>query len=217
MSSTSVVDVSATYSLSGISAVGDLDYVDVSSGVVVISSGSLVDTIWVVLVDDVIFEGDETFSLSLSNVVNGSLGSNVGIGRILDNDTEPMISIDSVGVLEGDEGITNMVFTVRLSNPSSSQVSVGYTLSSFNAVSGVDYLNSNGSLVFGSGDVVRNLSLSVLGDLDYEDVDSFAVILSNSINGVISVNTGVGRILNDDAVPVVSVSSLGKCCRGRCD
>ena len=143
------------------------------------------------LIDDDIFENDETFHVEIFRPTNASIGTNIGLGTIIDDDTEPMISIDSVEVLEGDAGITNMVFTVRLSNPSSSQVSVDYTLLSFNAVSGVDYLNSSGSLVFGSGDVVRNLSLSVLGDLDYEDVDSFAVILSNSINGVISVNTGV--------------------------
>ncbi len=214
LSSASVVDVSASYSLSSISAVGGVDYVDVSSGVVVVSSGTLLDTVWVVLLEDNIFEGDETFSLTLSNVVNGSLGSNVGIGRILDNDAEPMISIDSVEVMEGDAGLTNMLFTVRLSNPSSSLVSVDYNLSGFTAVSGDDYLNSSGSLIFGSGDVVRNLVVSVLGDLDREATDSFAVILSNAVNGILAVDTGVGRILNDDAVPVVSVSSLGSAVEG---
>jgi hypothetical protein len=59
------------------------------SGTLVFQPGERSKTIAVDLVDDQLLEGDETFALSLSNVVNASLPDGQATGTILDDDTVP--------------------------------------------------------------------------------------------------------------------------------
>src|SRR5207253_2326316 len=75
-------------------------------------------TYGVVIKQDNIDEPNETYTVRLSDAVNGSLIDDTGIGTIVDDDPPARISVNDVIVTEGNTGTTNLVFRVRLSRPS---------------------------------------------------------------------------------------------------
>lgn len=83
--------VTATYSLvdgtatGGTSCAPGVDYIR-TGGTVNIAMGATSATIAVTICGDAVAEGDETFSLSLSNPVNAVLGTDLAIGTIVDDD-----------------------------------------------------------------------------------------------------------------------------------
>jgi len=68
---------------------------------------------------------NETFTVTLSNPVNATLGTASGTATIIDDDG-PAISINDVSVVEGNGGTTNAVFTVSLSAASPQTITVAY-------------------------------------------------------------------------------------------
>ena len=73
---------------------------------------------------DTKFEPDETFHVDLSNPVGAALADAQGVGTITNDDTQPTISIANVTHPEGNSGTTPFVFTVQLSNPSYTPITV---------------------------------------------------------------------------------------------
>jgi hypothetical protein len=111
----------------------------------------------------------------------------------------PLISINDVSVAEGNNGTTNLVFTVTLSAASDLQMKVDYATADGTAtVAGNDYFAANGTLTFVPGDLTKQITVQVQGDIVNEANETFLVNLSNPVNATISDNQGVGTILNDD-------------------
>ncbi|MDB6018342.1 MAG: hypothetical protein JWR19_2831 [Pedosphaera sp.] len=115
--------------------------------------------------------------------------------------TVPAISIGDASVVEGNVGITNMVFAVTLSAASAQTITVNYATGSGGASAGSDYVSTNGVLTFAPGITNQSITVGVVGDLLVETNETFFVNLSNPTNGVLGRSTGVGTIINDDGVP----------------
>ena len=81
-------------------------------------------------------EGDETFTVDLSNPANVTLADAQGIGTVTNDDATPSISIGDVNVVEGNAGATAAVFTVTLSNPTDQSVTVDYATADEMATTG---------------------------------------------------------------------------------
>src|SRR5690606_34824913 len=89
---------------------------------------------------DTTFEGDETFTVVLTNPSAGyDLADPVGFGTIENDDGQPTISIGDVAQLEGNAGSSPFSFDVSLSNPSSLAVTVDYQTSDGSATSPSDF------------------------------------------------------------------------------
>jgi len=56
--------------------------------------------------------------VNLSGALNATVADAQGVGTIVNDDTQPTISINDVTVQEGNSGTTSANFTVTLSNPS---------------------------------------------------------------------------------------------------
>ena len=66
-------------------AIGDSDYVPVS-GTMAIVPDSLSGTIVVPIIDDIVAEGEEAFTIELYNLHNAALADKQGVGTIADDD-----------------------------------------------------------------------------------------------------------------------------------
>jgi hypothetical protein len=108
-------------------------------------------TITVPILNDTIFEGGETFNVTLSGATNATLSDSIGVGTILDDgtgsggndDDRPIVSVSNVTVTEGINPFA--IFTVSLSNPSTTPTEVSLSLTPGSATGqGVDY-GSTGS------------------------------------------------------------------------
>ncbi|MBI1312843.1 hypothetical protein GC176_16260 [bacterium] len=120
---------------------------------------------------------------------------------------ENRISIADIQKLEGPGGSTLFVFSVILEQTTAEPISVDFTTFQGTARSGSDFQPVSGTLFFSPGDLTRTITVEVFGDTTPEDNETFQVILSNPINGVLVNSSGgivstlsaTGTILNDDA------------------
>src|SRR5690606_7680232 len=69
------------------------------------------------------------------------------------------------------------------------------------------YAPASNTLRFAPGETTQIARVRVLGDLLNEANEAFAVNLANSSNATIGTGAAVGTIINDDAVPTVSIGN----------
>ncbi|MCY2930919.1 MAG: hypothetical protein NTV86_15805, partial [Planctomycetota bacterium] len=218
LSSPSTSTVTAQYATSDGSATAGADYI-AASGLVVFAPGRTSKTVTVKLKGDKIDELDESFFLDLSNTVGAAIAGQPPVvadpddhthqatATIIDDDPAPSVRINDVRVVEGNAGITNYVFTARLSGPSGKIVKVNYATADGTALAGSDYVAQSGTLTFVAGVVTQTVTIVVNGDITYEFDQTFFVNLSGPSNTTIADATGMGTIVNDDSAPTLTIDS----------
>jgi len=152
-------------------------------------------SISVVVQCDVSPEPHETFKVVLSNPVNATLADAVGIGTIFNDDT--YLAVHDTSAVEG-SGPSTMRFRVTLSHPSVLTVSVAYATADVSATHPEDFGETRGTATFSQGVTVGYLDVPLVGDANPEAEENFIIQLSNSVNGFVIDNTGIGRIVDDD-------------------
>ena len=167
-------------------------------------------------------EGNETFTLALSNPTNATLGDATATGTITEADTDlegsPFVEVTEA--TSADEG-KPVTFTVRLSVPSEQSVTVQYQALGAqcppgcgSATSGVDYAATSGTLTFAPHQTEKTVSVSTTDDGENEQTERIFLTLSNPTNAVFRTdrssqhpylfgNITWARILDNDP-PVVS-------------
>ncbi len=158
-------------------------------------------------------EPDETFELRvIPNALRGTPPTlATGIGTIVNDDVAVNIGINDASVTEGTgAGSSNAVFTVTLSAqpPAGSPVTVDYATAAGSATAGTDFTATSGTLTFSNGGALtQTLSVPITRDNIDENDEGFVVNLT-ATGGTLTDAQGAGAILDDDAVPTPSVSSL---------
>ena len=123
--------------------------------------------------------------------------------------TVPSLTISDATIAEGNQGFTNAVFLVNLSQPISSFLNVSYTTGGGAATPAIDYTPQSGTLIFAPGQTNLTISVPVVGELLQEQNETFFVSLFNAGEAQISDEVGLGTILNDDGpVWIVSDASV---------
>lgn len=202
-SSTSSIDVD--YAVTDITATDGMDYT-AASGTLTIPAGSISEMLSFSLIDDSEFEGDETFTVDLTNPVNASILDGQGVGTILDDEQEPTISIDDVSV---DEFELTASFLVSLSNSSGQSVTVDYSTSDGSATDVLDYTGvATTTLTFLPGEYTQSIDITLVDDFDFEGDETFTVNLSNPVNASILDGQGTGTILDDEQQPTLSIDDI---------
>jgi hypothetical protein len=151
------------------------------------------------------WEEDETLTLRLTGATNAGIADGEGVGTILNDDPLPAVQVGNVLVSEGDSGTMTAFFQVTLSAPSSRPVTVNLATADGTAVAGSDYTSFSGSLTIPAGTVRRPVAVSVQGDLISEPHEFFFLQATGATNAVIGNGRGIGIILNDDLLPLISV------------
>jgi Calx-beta domain len=111
----------------------------------------------------------------------------------------PLLGINTVELPEGNSGTTPFVFTVSLSQLSSTPVTVQFSTRNGTAEAGSDYTATSGTLTFAPGEDTKQITVQVAGDTVREEVEVFFVDLASASGAVIGDAEGLGRIFNDDA------------------
>ena len=149
-------------------------------------------------------EVNEPFVVSLSEPVRATLDAAATsvTTTIIDDDT-PALSIDNVSPNEGDLAH----FTISLSQPAASPVTVTYATANGTAVAPGDYTVASATvLTFTPGQTTKTVDVPTIDEtpaLD-ENNETFALNLTNaSANVNVSDATGTGTIVDDDAEPSI--------------
>jgi hypothetical protein len=108
------------------------------------------------------------------------------------------LTINDVTLAEGDSGMTQFVFTVTLSTPTTQPVIVSFTTADGTATGGQDYVASSGTLTFAGGQTTQTITVLVKADKIKESDETFFVNLSGAVDAQILDSQGLGIILSDD-------------------
>ena len=209
LSAASTSPLTVDYARTGGTATSGTDYTAVSSSTLTFAANSTSETITVSVTGDTTDEANETVVITLSNASAGTgISTATGTGTIMDDD--PKFSINSPTVTEGDSSSVNLVFTVTLNAPSTSQLTVDYASSDGStngATAGTDYTAVSGTLTFSPGTTSRTIAVSVTGDTANEANETVVITLSDATSGAgIATATGTGTITDNDT-PNFSINS----------
>jgi large repetitive protein len=188
-------------------ATAGTDFVS-ATGSRTIAAGATSTTIAVTVNGDSVSEGNETFTVTLSNPANATIADGSGQGTITDDDPLPTLSVNDVSVIEGNTGATTATFTVSLSAASGKTVTFDWATAAGTATPGTDFATANGSRTISAGTTSAAIAITVNGDVVNEANETFSVNLSNLNNATVFDGSGTGTITNDDPLPTLAVNDV---------
>ncbi|MBD2280737.1 choice-of-anchor I family protein [Aphanizomenon flos-aquae] len=173
--------------------------------------GETTTTFAVQTTPDVLFEGNETFTVSLSNPTNVSIISSTNAtaqGTITNDDAAPIFSIATAEASEGNA----INFTVTRTGDAQAQqsVTVVTSIATGDTASDTDLTAKTETLTFAQGETTKIFAVQTTPDVLFEDQETFTASLSNATNGAIISSTNAtakGTINNDDAAPIFSIAA----------
>ena len=187
------------------------DY-EAQTGMITFSPGEVEKMIAVNIKGDRLQESTESFKVNLANANNALISQGTGIGTIFDNDNLtpllPSLSIGDVTVTEGDEGTQKTNFAVRLSQASEQTVTAEFVTEDDTAKSSEDYEAQTGMITFAPGEVEKMIAVNIKGDRRQELTENFKVKLTNVSNSLITKDTGIGTIIDNDPLPALSINDV---------
>ena len=181
-----------------------IDYT-ATSGSLTFSPGETIKSFIVPIIADSLNEPTEYLRLSLTNPQGVILGTpNRASLAIFDGAPRPAISIENSGVVEGDANSALLSFILRLSAPSTSEITVQAQASNSTASSGSDFDPLPATAIsFPPGSTTRQIAVTVRGDTLYEADERLLITLSRPVNATLATLGATGTIINDDRPPIV--------------
>ena len=145
--------------------------------------------------------------LFISACSSGSSGGGGGITPAPSNPTTT-ISITPNQIEEGNDGTTDLVFTVSTNIINENKdISFRYSTNNGTAAAGEDFIQKEGAATIKAGDTTTTVAIAIIGDTKVERDETFDIILSNPQNATFSKNSAIGTIINDDNAAVLSINN----------
>ncbi len=163
------------------------------------SSGQRVQSIEIEIMDDELFEGDETFRIVLMDAMHGRLGESTRRVTIEDNEQPVTVHMEGVTV---DESAMEAVLPVILSGPYGRPQTFNYKTEDGSAVAGQDYTAGMSTVTVPAGELRGEIRVPILDDEIPESTETFRVVLSGE--GIEDV-TGQVTILDNEEELTVSI------------
>lgn len=205
----------------GEATVGDDDY-EATEGTLSFPPGVSARTIEVTVNGDTAVEVDESFLVVLTDVGPAAhVGDSTGVGVIADDDATGELPTFSIADASASEDAGTMTFTVTLTRPAGTETDVyevDVTTSDGTATASMlpplltdDYEAFSGTVTFAANDTSETFDVQVNDDEVYEGDETFAATLSGNDTGTsISDGRATGTIIEDEAVPAVSIGDANE-------
>ncbi|HQO50776.1 MAG TPA: Calx-beta domain-containing protein, partial [Bacteroidales bacterium] len=176
--------VTMKYSTADGTATAIEDYIAVTDGELVFQPGELTKEIKIAIVNDGIFEPNESFSLLVSKATNASLQQSQCSFVITNDDVfTPELKLPArLRVNEGNNAQMASA-TITLSGPTTEPVSVKWSTIEGTAMAGIDFTAStDNTLTFAPGETQKTIQVEVLGDNLLELDEGFFIHFSDIQN-----------------------------------
>lgn len=176
----------------------------------------------VTLLDNSVFESDETIIVTIDPGTNyvPATGEESATVTIEDNEDRPDADFSAATgtALEGNSGTSNYVATVNLTAAAGVALDINYSTAdgggmNANATAPSDYTDTVGTLTIPAGQVSGTISVPIVGDTTFEPNEDFSLSISTPAPPSITrapkglAATQVVTISNDDAAtPAASIS-----------
>ena len=181
------------------------------SGSVLFAAGETLKDIYIDVLGDGFDEGDESFTLHLSNPTgNSDIVGNDQLGTIVNDDDSLALSVVTRELVEGDSGLTLFTFRIDRTGSAVGTASVDWRATGIGAqpLSDAEFAALSGSVQFADGETSKTFTVAVRGDELGEEDESFAVQLENpSYGSTITSGPVSAVVLNDDPVLWISADA----------
>ncbi|GAA4010721.1 Ig-like domain-containing protein [Sphingomonas humi] len=160
-------------------------------------------------------EANNQAELQVRVLTTNAVGSDEWIGiddiavrsTALASVTPGILSIGDATLVEGNDGSTDMLFTVTRTGGSDGAVTASWSVKFDGTANAADLgATLSGTVSFAAGATSATIRVPVTGDLAAEPNETFSVRLANPTGGAsIGDGTGIGTIRNDDIPPLSNV------------
>ena len=164
-------------------------------------SGSISRFVAVNVKPDTLDETNETFTVRLMNPMGAMLKKSTATGTILDDDPGAgvRLAVGDASVPEGDGGPAHAAaFSVTLSRPSTTDVTVTVHTMPGTASDGTDFFGVSADITFAPGQVRKVLTVPVKPDTVVEPNETFTVMAMDASGATISDDSATGTILSEE-------------------
>ena len=217
MSAASYQDVTFNYSMNDGSARKGLDYLEEVKREVTLFTGETRGTFSIPVIDDLLNEGNETFTIILSNPTNAEFADEEETiskdATIVDNEP-PRLSVTTTELtVDENVGSDGFQFTVRLSGATRQVVSFKYDLTDDTATEGQDYTEeaeSERTIMIPIGDTEVTFKIPILNDSTSEGNEQFGIMLSGLTGAVFASGQDTYDntiVIRDDELPFLSIAN----------
>ncbi len=174
-----------------------------SSGSLTVPPYSETATLNIDILNDIVYEGSESFTVTLSSPAGATLGINQAEVTITDDETKPLAGF-ALATQSGEEDDGAVMLTVSLSGPSKTDITMEYVTSDGTAKKIADYVESSGTVTILAGYTSATFGIPLVNNTVYEAEESFTVTLLNPIGADLGAKTVTVQITDDEPVPVLS-------------
>ena len=198
------------YSVTGGTAISGSDYSPIAGDTLKFPSydDDPTDTIRsfnITILTDALDENDETIVLTLSSPTGANLGTNDTYIFLLQDDpatVSPTVSFSRTEVF-GSEDITSASLELSLSEPSSKQITVNYSVNADTTTAtggGIDYTLTTSSVIIPAGDTTANINFSIFNDNIIESDEVLAIQITSAINASLASSDTIAKyhIIDED-------------------
>ena len=197
------------YSVTGGTATGGGVDFTLASGTATVAANASSTTLNFTVVDDVIYETNETIIISLSSPTNSNLGINYQYTyTINDNETPPVLGFTASSA-SGLESISSVNFPISMNIASYTSASVSYTVTGTALGGGVDYTLANGTFTIPAGSTSGNINATIVNDLIVETNETIVVTLSSPVNCTLGTTVYTYTIQDDDVFGYTGPGGVG--------
>ena len=204
--------VSVDYATGDVSATQPSDYTQLTTTTLTFNPGETSKQVTVTVNGDTTVEPDETFTLNLSNAVNGTITDASGTGTITNDDTDVSVTVSPLAVAE--DGATNLVYTFTRTGVATGSVTANYSVSGTAAANDYTHIPGGsdtftpptGTVTFGPAVTTVTVTIDPTADISYEPNETVILTVTSGTGynpGTPSAATGT--ITNDDAIPATLV------------
>ena len=167
------------------------------TGTLNFAPGQTTQTVNVPIVGDTVVNGDQSFTLNLSNATGGAQVIRAGTGVILNDDHLAWATVNDLAVTAGNTGSVQAKFVVRLTAPSPQPVSIDWATQDGTARATGDYGDDAGTVTIPAGQLSQAVSVQVNSYVAWESPEYFSVFLSNATGATLLRTHGYAEIRGD--------------------
>jgi len=192
-------DVSVDVATSDGTALAGADYVGLTNRLY-FTNRQVSQTISIPINDDLLFEGDETFTVRLFNPLGGATLASPSNATVVIRDNEAVIQFTAANYTVSEDGAFATITVVRSGGLFGSH-QVTYSTSDGTAQPG-DYMPVSGVLTFNLGDTVRNFVVPIMDNTQTNASRTVMLHLSSPQGGAVlgALSNAVLTILDNDSV-----------------
>ncbi len=206
LSAASALPVTVNYATADGTAVAGTNY-QASSGSLTFAPGVTGLTVTVTISPNPLNDANRTFTFNLSTPGGATLGRAQGTGTIVNNVSQPSLTIYDSAIYNTTSGTEPFNFTVNLSAASDQTITVYYSTTDGTAAAGRDYQSSSGTVTFAPGQTSQTVTITLLGDPNPDNLEAFTINLSGAVNATMSKSQATGYVYPAVPYPTLSVTN----------